>query len=76
MIERLHQLGDAGTVVVPVDIKKIDIVGSKPLEGFIDSYAKVFGVVSGKVDSDSGIATLLSSLAVRGVLAKVVSWDT
>ncbi len=63
VMESVHQLGDRGVVVPPVDVKDVDICGTELLQAVVQTDGHAFDVVTEVVDAngDIRVCTLVES---------------
>ncbi len=71
MVQRVHDLFDAGVVVPPVNVKNVDVRGAELLERIFDAYVEGLEAVPAEVglDGNGGVRTFV----VRCVLRKIRS---
>ncbi len=52
VVEAVHDFGDGGGEVPPVDVEKIDVAGLELRKARLQRHAQAFGVVAGVVEGD------------------------
>ena len=61
VVERLHELGDGGGEVPPVDVQQIDIVGPQLLEAVAHGEVQRLGRVADEVGVEGGVVALVGA---------------